>query len=363
MTNQHTTIVGDESLRELLAPITHFLSVDGITDVFVNEPNIVITKNDLGRQKHKVEGLGYDELMQIGTTVGNYSLQSISAQSPIISATLPDGERIQIVIPPVVCKGSISISIRKPMPQVKTMAEYQTEGLFKETSWLNKSMTDHALFHQLDNDNQHLTNLLLEHRLSEFFIAAVHLRKTIAVVGATGSGKTTFMKMLCQAIPLHEALITIEDARELFLPHHPFVTHLTYSKGGQGQAKVTPADLIHSTMRMNPDRVLLAELRGSESYDYLKLLTSGHAGSITSWHASSPEEALVRFVLMAKEHPEAAAYQDIALKRLLFTSIDIIAHLDSSPILDQQNGQIGTLRKMTGIYYNPVKKLELALET
>ena len=172
--------------------------------------------------------------------------------------------------------------------------------------------------------------------------------------------------MLCQFIPQHESIITIEDARELFLPKHEYVVHLTYSKGGQGQAKVTPSDLIHSTMRMNPDRVLLAELRGAESYDYLKLLLSGHGGSITSWHAGSPTEAIARFVFMAKEHPESIAYQDVAINRLLFSAVDVIAHLEERPIFDddhvENEVQIGTEYKMTAIYYNPFQKLNLAFE-
>ena len=133
------------------------------------------------------------------------------------------------------------------------------------------------------------------------------------------------------------------------------------------RAKVTPSDLIHSSMRMNPDRVLLAELRGAESYDYLKLLLSGHGGSITSWHAGSPTEAIARFVFMAKEHPESIAYQDVAIKRLLLSAVDVIAHLEERPIFDddqvENEVQIGTEYKMTAIYYNPFQKLNLAFET
>jgi type IV secretion system protein VirB11 len=362
-------IKGDETLRLLLETLTHFLNQDGVTDVFINAPFEIVIKNDQGRRKIKVETLSLAQLEQIAVAVGNYSNQSINKSAPILSATLPDGERIQVVLPPVVAKGTVSIAIRKPMPQVKSMAQYEAEGVFTDVVWLKPRELDltgeqlDAVYSRLSHNDQHLINLINVNVVDQFLLEAIKLGKNIAVVGATGSGKTTFMKMLCQAIPKHEAIITIEDARELFLPDHPFVTHLTYSKGGQGQAKVTPAELIHSTMRMNPDRVLLAELRGSESYDYLKLLTSGHGGSITSWHAASPEEAMARFVLMAKEHPEAAAYQDVAIKRLLFTAIDIIVHLEARAVLNDEQIQIATTRKMTGIYFNPFKKSELAFET
>ncbi len=370
MINQtnNITIKGDETLRLLLTSITQFLQEDGVTDVFVNEPGEVIVKNDCGRKKIKVESLSLSHLEQIAIAVGNYSNQSINKTSPILSATLPDGERIQIVLPPVVAKNTVSIAIRKPLMKIKEMSDYENEGTFLNAAWLkpeeftSPSKSADETF-KLSVDDQKLIQLITAHKVGEFLTAAIESGKNIAVVGATGSGKTTFMKMLCQAIPRHESIITIEDARELFLPNHPFVTNLVYSKGGQNQTKITPAELIHSTMRMNPDRVLLAELRGAESYDYLKLLTSGHGGSITSWHAASPGEALTRFVLMAKEHPEAAAYQDVAIKRLLFTAIDIIVHLEAKAVLDEKKEQIAVSRKMTGIYYNPFKKIDLALDT
>jgi len=365
----NNVIKGDETLRLLIEPLTHFLNQDGVTDVFVNEPNQIIVKNDQGRKKVNVENLGLAQLEQIAVAVGNYSNQSINKSAPILSATLPDGERIQAVVPPVVAKGTVSISIRKPMPHVKNMQQYQAENIFENAVWLRPDELDLednklcTIYQRISLKDKELLELLENKDMAQFLLEAVKGGKNIAVVGATGSGKTTFMKMLCQSIPRHEAIITIEDARELFLPDHPFVTHLIYSKGGQGQAKVSPAELIHSTMRMNPDRVLLAELRGSESYDYLKLLTSGHGGSITSWHAASPEEAMARFVLMAKEHPEAAAYQDVAIKRLLLTAIDIIVHLEAKAVLDDDQVQTATARSVTGIYFNPFKKSELAFET
>ncbi|MGB2832075.1 MAG: P-type DNA transfer ATPase VirB11, partial [Methylotenera sp.] len=361
-------------LRLLLEPITHYLNEDGVTDIFVNKPYEIIVKNDKGRKKIKAPSLSLAHLEQIAVAVGNYSNQAINKSAPIISANLPNDERIQVVLPPVVQKGLVNLSIRKPMILTKTMAEYEADALFSETVWLwpremsfdAHDFNEHSLaqaMRKLCKADVHLIDLLENKHFAQFFIEAVKADKNIGIVGETGSGKTTFSKMLCQSIPQHESIITIEDARELFLPNHEYVVHLTYSKGGQGQAKVTPSDLIHSTMRMNPDRVLLAELRGAESYDYLKLLLSGHGGSITSWHAGSPEEAIGRFIFMAKEHPESTAYQDVAIKRLLLSAVDVIAHLEAQSIFNENEVQIGTAYKMTAIYFNPFKKLEVALET
>lgn len=366
---QEYEIKGDETLCLLLEPITHYLNEDGVTDIFVNKPYEIIVKNDKGRKKIKAPSLSLAHLEQIAVAVGNYSNQGINKSAPIISANLPNDERIQVVLPPVVQKGLVNLSIRKPMILTKTMAEYETDALFSETVWLRPremSFDEYDLaqaMSKLSKADLRLIDLLENKRFGQFFIEAVKVDKNISIVGETGSGKTTFSKMLCQSIPQHESIITIEDARELFLPNHEYVVHLTYSKGGQGQAKVAPSDLIHSTMRMNPDRVLLAELRGAESYDYLKLLLSGHGGSITSWHAGSPEEAIGRFIFMAKEHPESTAYQDVAIKRLLLSAVDVIAHLEARSIFNENEVQIGTAYKMTAIYFNPFKKLEVALET
>lgn len=116
-------------------------------------------------------------------------------------------------------------------------------------------------------------------------LAAKH--QTIVVSGKTGSGKTTFMKGLVEEVPLHERLITIQDTAELTIPHHPNVVHLFYSKDAQGTARVTAKSLLEACLRMKPDRIFLAELRGEECFSFIRLAASGHPGSITSVHAGS----------------------------------------------------------------------------
>jgi type IV secretion system protein VirB11 len=111
-------------------------------------------------------------------------------------------------------------------------------------------------------------------------------------------------------------------------------------------------------MRMRPDRVLLAELRGSEAYDFLKLLTTGHSGSITSYHASSASVAIERFALMAKEHPEAATWDDAALRRLLFMTIDVVAHMETTALFDESGAQIGRRWSMTEVWFDPLRRHE-----
>ena len=148
----------------------------------------------------------------------------------------------------------------------------------------------------------------------------------------------------------------VEDVRELFLPLHDNRVHLLYSKGGQGVARVSPSELIASNMRMKPDRVLLAELRGGEAFDFLKLLTTGHSGSITSFHAESCALAAERYVFMCKEHEQAAIYDAAALKRLVALTIDIIVHVVARTTFEDG---VATRkdRYVAEVHFDPIAKL------
>ena len=153
---------------------------------------------------------------------------------------------------------------------------------------------------------------------------AVRSRKNILVSGPTGSGKTTWTKALIREIPSDERLITIEDAKELVLDRHPNHVRLFYSKDGQGIARVTPKQLLESCLRMKPDRILLAELRAEEAFDYLRNVNSGHPGSITSVHAASAELAFEQLVLLIKQNPGGRELARSDIKSLLYLLIDVV---------------------------------------
>ncbi len=353
----------DASVRELMRPFAPLLDNPEVTELVINAPGHAMTETHTGWHRHEIAELDYERLMSFAVAIATLTSQEISAQRPILSALLPDDERIQIVVPPVVPPRTISITIRRPSSSEKSLDTYAGEGLFDGTVWQRPVRLDDRCGDRLSKLNaldRELVRLLDVRNVVAFFQRAVEGRKNLVAVGDTGSGKTTFMKTLCQHIPATERVVTIEDVRELFIPHLDNCVHLLYSKGNQGQARVSPADLIASSLRMKPDRVLLAELRGSEAYDFLKLLTTGHAGSITSYHAQSVAVATERFALMAKEHPEAATYEDAALKRLLFLTIDVVAHLEARPVLDDTGQQVGKRWAMTEIDFDPARKWDTA---
>ena len=155
--------------------------------------------------------------------------QRITESEPMVSLTFPTGQRAQFVIPPACDAGKVSITVRLPSKHTKSLSQYSSDGFFNQIVDFNNQLSDH---------DKELLDLKNGKCYEMFFKKAVEYKKNIVVSGATGSGKTTFMKALVNHIPLHERLISIEDARELFIPHQN-VVHLLYSKGGQGSANVS----------------------------------------------------------------------------------------------------------------------------
>lgn len=346
----------DAVVRELMRPLREYLTEEGVTEVVINRPGEVFLEKGPEWRRLEVPHLTLTRCLSLANAIATFTEQEIGPQKPILSAMLPDGERVQIVVPPAVETDTVSLSIRRPSSSIKSLSEYEESGAFSRYVWAKSARLAERLA-ELDPVDRQLATHLDDNNLGRFLTLAVQEKKNIAFVGNTGSGKTTLMKSVCQAIPPHERLITIEDVRELFLPLHENRVHLLYSKGGQGVARVTPADLIASNMRMKPDRVLLAELRGGEAFDFLKLLTTGHSGSITSYHAESCALAMERYVFMAKEHEQAAIYDAEALKRLVALTIDVIVHVVARTVYDETGAATKKERFVSEVHFDPIAKL------
>jgi type IV secretion system protein VirB11 len=257
----------------------------------------------------------YDWCRRLAKLVANATRQRIDESSPLLSASLPSGERIQIVLPPATTKDTVAITIRRPSDEVWSVEELTRRGIFARA----RRSSD-----VLDDTEQELVRLLASEQYEAFMHLAVKSRKNILVSGPTGSGKTTWTKALIREIASDERLITIEDAEELVLDRHPNHVRLFYSKDDQGLARVTPKQLLESCLRMKPDRILLAELRAEEAFDYLRNVNSGHPGSITSIHAASAELAFEQLVLLVKQSQGGAQLAREDIKSLLFLLIDIV---------------------------------------
>ena len=302
---------------QLLGILDHMASRD-VTEICINRPGEIWLETQRGWQLVAVPGLSFERARQFCTAVVNESNtgQRITDAEPVVSLTFPTGQRAQFVIPPACEAGTVSITIRLPSHQVRRLEDYEADGFFSSI----RSVGD------ADEAMRELIDLHAEGRHAEFFRRAVQLRRNIVVSGATGSGKTTFMKALVEHIPAAERLVTIEDARELFISQ-PNAVHLLYSKGGQGAAKMTAKSCMEACLRMKPDRIILAELRGDEAFYFIRNCASGHPGSITSCHAGSTAQTWDQLALMVKASAEGAGLEFSTIRRLLAMTIDIVVHI------------------------------------
>jgi type IV secretion system protein VirB11 len=286
-----------------------------VMELCINRPREAFLETREGWRRESLPFADFDWCSRLAKLVANSTQQRIDATSPLLSASLPSGERVQIVIPPATTAGCVAIAIRRPAAEVWSIEELARRGIF--------CRTQRAAQH-LDATEEELLRLLASADYEAFMRLAVRSRKNILVSGPTGSGKTTCTKALIGEIPSSERLITIEDARELVLDGHPNHVRLYYSKDDQGASRVTPKQLLEACLRMKPDRILLAELRAEEAFDYLRNVNSGHPGSITSVHATSAELAFEQLVLLVKQNAggRGLARQDI--KSLLYLLIDVV---------------------------------------
>ena len=245
-------------------------------------PGEVMIETVIGWKSASVPELTLERCLSLATAVATFSDQQINQERPLLAATLPTGERVQFAIPPAVMRGTVSITIRKPSEVIRRLDDFEHERLFERTAIVSRTASSELLPFEHE-----LADLRQRRSYAEFLRLAVRQHQTVVVSGRTGSGKTTFMKGLIEEVPRHERLITIQDTAELTLPNHPNVVHLFYSKDAQGTAKVTAKSLLEACLRMKPDRIFLAEVRGAECFSFVRLAASGHPGSITSVHAGS----------------------------------------------------------------------------
>ena len=350
-------LASDTVVRGYLRPIKRHMDQYDATEVWINKPGEMTIQLETGNVVVKEPALDFLALEAFAQAVAVYSpqQQTVGAKTPLLSATMPDGERIQIVLPPAVEPGMVSMSIRIPKSDIIPLHSYRESGAFSKFQWARPANFEAALT-QLTPEDRKLARLLADGNLHDFLIESILAEKNTGVIGDTGSGKTTLMKSMCQHIPHDERLITVEDVRELLLPLHDNKSHWLYSKNSQGVARVTAADLIGALMRAAPDRALLAELRGSEAWDFLKLLTTGHKGSITSWHAESCALGSERFVFMCKENVEAATLGRDEIKHLYTLTIDVVIHVTRKIVRDADGNQTGYERFVDEVYFDPWAK-------
>ncbi len=297
-------------LQELIEDVS-------VTEIMVNGPKQIFIEKNGRISACDVQFDSSQKLEDIVQQMVSHSNRIINEASPIVDARLPDGSRVNIVLPPVAIEGPI-ITIRKFPNQPITMERLLELGSLSE---------EVAVF------------------LRQLVIAGYN----IFISGGTGSGKTTFLNVLSNYIPPTERIITIEDSAELQIRNIPNIVRLEVrNSNSEGSNEVTIRDLIKTSLRMRPDRIVVGEVRDAAAIDMLQALNTGHDGSLSTGHANSPADMLSRLetlVLLGAEIPLLAVRKQIA------SAIDIIVHLgrlrdrsrrllEVCEVLDCVNGEI-----------------------
>ena len=279
------------ALDSYLLPLKQILDREGVNEVSINQAKEVWieVKGDMVREELPTFDLQH--LKSLGRLVAQSTEQRLSEEEPLLSATLPNGYRIQIVFPPACEQKNVIMSIRKPSALQWTLDDYDKMGMFESAS----------VGEITDKNDLILAKLLKLNRIKDFLHRAVLYKKNIIISGGTSTGKTTFTNAMIRAIPHEERLITVEDAREINLSSHPNKVHLLGSKGGQGRANVSTQDLIEACLRLRPERIIVGELRGAEAFSFLRAINTGHPGSISTLHADTPKMALEQLKMMVMQ--------------------------------------------------------------
>lgn len=344
---------GAGMLFELLAPLLPFLENPDLNEICINRPFELWTEGREGWKRHINDSLSYETCLRIASATATNNKKAIDSASPVFSGSLPYGERIQVLIPPACEKGTVSITIRKPSALTKTLSELDAEGVFSQVKvlkTLRDKTTDRreaANYINLREGDLTLLELLKNNKIADFLEFSIKNYRNILLAGATGSGKTTISKSIALAIPTDERLITIEDVHELFLETHPNRVHLFYSRDDEKGSKVSPKQALASCLRMKPDRILLAELRGDESWEFIKSVNTGHSGSISTMHANGAQEAFEQLTALVKDSATGTHLDASYIKDRIYATIDIVIFCHR--------------RKATEIYYDPERKQALNL--
>lgn len=305
-------------LYRALAPLKSILDDEKVVEVSVNRPGHVYVER-LGTahmEFHRIPELTSAEIVNIGERVAATTNQFISAASPMLSAALPSGERIQVILPPAAPDGG-AISIRKQVVSDFALEDYRDNGALEAVSVSlgGLSETDRILARHLSKKDVY-----------GFIRAAVVNRVSILISGGTSSGKTTFLNACLKSVDSRERIITLEDTRELF-PPQPNAVHLLASRGDQGTANVTIQSLLEASLRMRPDRLFVGEVRGSEAFAFLRAINTGHPGSMSTVHADTPRGAYEQLAMMVMQSGLSAAYPKADLISYIRQIIPIVIQL------------------------------------
>jgi pilus assembly protein CpaF len=305
-----------------LGPLEPFLKDDTISDILINTYKQIFIerfgKLELSESRFKDDTHLLKIIDKIVSSVG----RRIDESSPMVDARLSDGSRVNVIIPPLAIDGPI-MSIRR----------FGRDPLMLNDLILLKSFTK---------------------EIGEIMTGIIKARLNVLISGGTGSGKTTLLNVLSHFIPEEERIVTIEDAAELQLKQEHLVRMETRPPNIEGKGEVTSRDLVRNSLRMRPDRIIVGEVRGAEAFDMLQAMNTGHDGSLTTIHANTARDSLMRLESMV-----AMANLEISnefMRRFIASAIDIIIQISRFP---DGTRKLISIQELTGMEGNIITLQEI----
>ena len=304
-------------------PLTDLLENDAVTEIMVNGINDIYVEID-GRlvKDESVSFINDNHIIRTIQRIVQPLGRTIDAVNPMVDARLPDGSRLNAIIPPLSLSGPV-ITIRKFSKRMESVEDLMRMGS------LTKNM-------------------------AEFLQACVEAKLNIIISGGTGTGKTTLLNILSGFIGDDERIITIEDAAELRLHQSHVISLETRMVNYEGEGEITIRDLVRNSLRMRPDRIIVGEVRGKEAFDMLQAMNTGHEGSITTLHANSPEDAINRLETMMlmndMELPVAA------IRNYIEKAINIVIQIER---LSDGKRKISSISEVVGFKDDKLKLKEI----
>lgn len=285
--------VSKSAVRNFLGPIRDLWDDPTVTEILINGPSSIFVER---RGKlHKTDSRFPDEdsLRAAANNIAQSVGRRITDEEPRLDARLPDGSRVAVVIPPCARNGT-TVSIRKFTQSSITFKEYVHMGAISADG-------------------------------AQFLDLCMYLGKNILVSGGTGSGKTTLLGLLCSRIPKGQRVIVIEDSSELKIDYEHVVFFETRQADEQGKGEVSIRDLLKSSLRLRPDRIIVGEVRSGEALELIQAMNTGHKGCMGTVHANSPEDAIVRLEALASGAD--AKLSERALRYQVASAIDLIVQI------------------------------------
>lgn len=285
--------VFQDAIRLYLRPVVPLLEDPTVTEVLINGSESIFVERKGKLEKTDVKFTSEDDLRTAVNNIAQSVGRRINDDEPRLDARLPDGSRIHAVLPPMARNG-LTVSIRKFT---------QSKITFKDYIKLGAITPDAANFLEI----------------------CMFLGKNILVSGGTGSGKTTLLGLLCSRIPKGQRVIVIEDATELAIDYEHVVFFETRMANESGEGEVSMRDLLKSSLRLRPDRIIVGEVRGSEGMELIQAMNTGHKGCLGTIHANSPNDALVRLEALAMGGDNKISEK--ALQYSIASAIDMVVQI------------------------------------